>query len=269
MRKVMSLSPSITEVKKFNVPGVKSKYHMSPDKSGRIWVSDDDGSLVQTDQQGNQLQKIQSSGRYGYHSVTQDGELIITDNSSKVINKITQGYKITELINTGDWEPTSIHSSHINGDILVGMVTFGKSKITRYNKTGEEVENIQRYYKGQTPCSNPRYITENINGDVRVSDKNKAVMAVNKLGKHRFYYTGQTSKFCPYKICTDVLGHILVCDFQSETVHLLDEDGRFLSLLLTKRHGLYSPRSLCVDDEGSLYVGQYKSNTVTVYRYLQ
>jgi streptogramin lyase len=272
VKQTLSLSSSVTEVRKFNVPGVNSTRHMSLDKSGRLWASDNHGNLVHTDLQGNQLQKIQTSGEdSGYHTVTQDGELIYTDSDSKVIKKITQGNKITEFIKTGDWIPVSIHSSHINRDILVGMWKDREAKVMRYNKTGEELQNIQRNNKGQGLYSYPHYITENINGDVCVSDYDKcAVVVVNNSGHHRFSYTGQGSEFNPYGICTDVLGHILVCDRVSDTVHLLDQDGQFLFLLLTQQqHGVDYPLSVRVDDENNLYVGQYGTNTVTVYKYLQ
>ncbi|XP_048748906.2 tripartite motif-containing protein 2-like [Ostrea edulis] len=269
VKQTMSLSSSVTEARKVNVPGVNQIWHMSLEKSGRLWVSDDECNLVQTAVQGNQLQKIQSSGEYGYHTVTQDGDLIFTDIYNNVINKITLDNNITaEFINTGDWEPLSIHSSHINGDILVGMGENGETKVTRYNKTGKELQNIQRDNKGQKLYSRPIYITENINGDVCVSDFDKeAVVVVNKSGQRRFSYRGQESGFRPRGICTDVLGHILVCD--NTTVHLLDQDGQFLSLLLTKQHGIDDAISVCVDDENNLYVGQHNNNTVTVYKYLQ
>ena len=93
-------------------------------------------------------------------------------------------------------------------------------------------------------------------------------MVVNKSGQHRFSYTGQGSVFLPYGICTDVLGHILVCDHVSETVHLLDQDGGFLSVILSEQQGIERPRGVCVDDENNLYVGQLY-NTVTVYKYLE
>jgi hypothetical protein len=248
MKQIFCLSSSVTEVREFKVLGVDRTYHMSLDKSGRLWASDTDCKLVQTDLQGNQLQKIQTSGGYGYHTHTQDGELIFTDRDNKVIKKITQGNKITEFIKTGDWSPLSIHSSHINGDLLVGMVKDGEAKVTRYNKTGEELQNIQRDNKGQGLYGYPYYITENINGDICVSNLFKqAVVVVNKSELYRFSYTGQGSGFSPWVICTDVLGHILVCDDYSNTVHLLDQDGQFLSLLLTPlQHGVYNLRSVCV-----------------------
>ncbi|XP_034308327.2 tripartite motif-containing protein 3-like [Magallana gigas] len=270
VKQTLSLSSSVTKVREYTVPGVNNVCHISLGKSGRIWVSNRYGDLVQTDLQGNQLQKIQTNGRIeGYHTVTQDGDLIFTDKVNKVINSITPDNTITGFIKTGDWRPLSLHSSYINGDILVGMYTDEEGKVTRYNKTGTEIQNIQRDNKGQGLYSCPHYITENINGDVCVSDYNNGVVVVDKSGQHRFSYTCQGSGLNPYGICTDVLGHILVCETYSNTVHLLDQDGQFLSLLLTPQQGIKRPRSVCVDDENNLWVGQRTTNTVTVYKYLQ
>ncbi|XP_052676639.1 uncharacterized protein LOC128158010 [Crassostrea angulata] len=270
VKQTLSLSSSVTKVREYTVPGVDRVCHISLGKSGRFWFSDYDGNLVQTDLQGNQLQKIQTSGELeGYHTVTQDGDLIYTDKVNTVINRITPDNTITEFIKTGDWEPLSIHSSHINGDLLVGMMKDGEGKVTRYNKTGTEIQNIQRDNNGHELYDLPHYNTENINGDVCVSNFGNAVVVVDKSGQHRFSYTGQGSEFNPFGICTDVLGHILVCDEISKTVDLLDQDGQLLSLLLPPQQGVKCPRSVCVDDENNLWVGQRNTNTVTVYKYLQ
>eukprot|EP00105_Crassostrea_gigas_P041762 XP_019925910.1 PREDICTED: tripartite motif-containing protein 2-like [Crassostrea gigas] len=256
VKQTLSLSSSVTKVREYTVPGVRHVFHISLGKSGRLWVSDSTGSLVQTDLQGNQLQKIRTSGGIeGYHTVAQKGDLIYTDKDNKVINRITPDNTITEFIKTEDWGPLSIHSSHINGDILVGMETDDfKGKVTRYNKTGTEIQNIQRNNKGQALYITPHYITENMNGDVCVSDWDKhAIVVVDKSGQHRFSYTGQGSRFDPFGICTDVIGHILVCDDSSYTVHLLDQDGQFLSLLLTEQQGVKDPRSVCVDDKKNMW----------------
>ncbi|XP_062572708.1 uncharacterized protein LOC134234659 [Saccostrea cucullata] len=272
-KQTLSLSASVTKVREFNVPGVDNVFHVSLDQSDRLWISDCYGNLVQTDLQGNVIQKIKTSGRSeGYHTVTQDRDLIFTDKAKKVINRITQDNNITEFIKTGDWKPLSIHSSHINGDLLVGMWKIREAKVTKYNNTGKELQIMQRDNKGQGLYSYPHYIKENINGDICTSDSNKgAVAVVNKSGQHRFSYTGQESEVWPSEICTDVLGHILVCDtyYESPSVHLLDQDGQFLSLLLTEEEGVKYPRSVCVDDENNLYVGQGHTNKLTVYKYLQ
>nr|XP_034305443.1 uncharacterized protein LOC117682285 [Crassostrea gigas] len=267
-KQTLSLSSSVSKVREYKVPGVDRVYHISLGQSGRLWVSNGRVNIVQTDLQGNQLQKVQTSGKMqGNHTVTQEGDLIYTDKDNKVINRITPDNTVTEIIKTGDWEPLSIHSSHINGDMLVGMNKGTEGKVTRY-KTGTEIQNIQSDNKGQKLYGLPSYITENINGDICASDRIKHdVVVVDKSGQHRFSYTGQGSRFDPCGICTDVLGHILVCDSNSETVHLLDQVGKFLSLLHTKQ-GINRPRSVCVNDENNLWVGQL-TNTVTVYKYLE
>ncbi|XP_062599138.1 uncharacterized protein LOC134260605 [Saccostrea cucullata] len=269
VKQTLSLSSSVTEVREFSVPGVDNVFHMSLDQSGRLWVSDGNGNLVQTDLQGDQLQMMQTRTGEGYHTTTQDGDLIFTDCHKNVINRITLDNNITEFIKTGDWFPLSIHSSHINGDLLVGMWKDEEGKVTRYNKTGKELQNIQRDNKGQGLYSHLHYITENINGDICTSDKTekKAVVVVNKSGKHRFSYTGQESGFSPYGICTDVLGHILVCD--NQRLHILDQAGQFLSLLIRPGSGI-DPTCVCVDDQNNLYVGDFSTNSkVLVYKYLQ
>ncbi|XP_062599250.1 tripartite motif-containing protein 3-like [Saccostrea cucullata] len=271
-KQTLSLSASVTKVRKFDVPGVNNVYHVSLDQSDRLWISDNNGNLVQTDLQGNVIQKIKTSGgSEGYHTVKQDGDLIFTDKDKKVINRITQDNNITEFIKTGGCIPLSIHSSHINGDLLVGMKKGIEGKVTRYNKTGKELQNIQRDNKGQKLYRNPHYITENINGDICTSDfNNMSVVVVNKSGQHRFSYKGQESRFYPHGICTDVLGHILVCDGVTDTVHLLDQDGQFLSLLLKRQQGVLEYlHSVCVDDENNVYVGQRNTNKLTVFNYIQ
>lgn len=54
-----------------------------------------------------------------------------------------------------------------------------------------------------------------------------------------------------------------------DTVHLLDQDGQFLSFLLTEEHGIYNPLSVCVDADNNLHVGQYNTNKVKVYEFLE
>lgn len=94
-------------------------------------------------------------------------------------------------------------------------------------------------------------------------------MVVNKSGKHRFSYTKRKSRFSPHAICTDVLGHILVCDRYTRTVFVLNEGGQFLCQLLTRQHGIEDAVGLFVDDENSLHVTQYNTNNVKLYKYLQ
>ena len=47
------------------------------------------------------------------------------------------------------------------------------AKITRYNRTGKEIQNIQRENQIETLYRYPHFITENINGDICTSDYDK------------------------------------------------------------------------------------------------
>ena len=90
IKQTLYLSPSVTKIREYTVPGFGRTFHVSDDKSDRLWVRDGRGNLVQTDLQGNQLQKIQTSGSLkGYHTATQDGAFIFKDKNRKVIYRIT------------------------------------------------------------------------------------------------------------------------------------------------------------------------------------
>ena len=271
MKQTFSMFSFVVMIKEYKLPGIIRICHLSLNKFGRLWVSDLKGNLVQTDLKDNQILSIQTNGKCaGYHTVMQDGSLIYADRVKKVINRVTTKNKITKFIKTRDWEPLSVHSSHINGDILIGMIKGKEAKIIRYNKIGKDIQAIHEDNNGRPLFSQPHYITENINGDVCISDLNKqAIVVVNIAGQHRFSYKGQKPEFYFWGVCTDVLGNILACESISEEVHLLNQDGVFLGILLSSRqHGVMYPRSVCVDDENNLYVGKGNNNTLQVYKYL-
>ncbi|XP_062577456.1 uncharacterized protein LOC134239293 [Saccostrea cucullata] len=245
-----------------------------------FWTSDNFGNLIQYDMEGNILHYISTSMLYvqGFHTFTTEGELLYTDYSEKSVNRVTSDMSTNTLIQTGSWRPGAIYSSHINGHILVGMERKSSRKITRYNKEGKKLQDIQWDDKGQSLFQSIHYITENINGDICASDAGKVVV-VNASGEYNFSYTDHQSRdgFWPYGICTDVLGHILVSNsYYSLTmltnfssVYLLDIKGQFLTLLLTPERCPPDPRALCIDDQHNLWVGGWRSSTVFVYKYLQ
>ena len=270
---------SLRTLAEYRIPLVSNAFHVSLEKSNKFWVSNGvdknfpdkcvpEYILVQTNPEGAVLDRIKTSGKEGYHTVTDDGDLIYTDKEKKVINIITKNKKHTEFIKTGDWEPLSIHSSRINGDILVGMIRGEDAKVTRYDKTGREIQNIQKDNKEETLYRYPHYITENINGNICTSDIGKhEVVVVSGQGEHWFPYAGLRTSFLPHGICTDSKGRILVCDYNG-TVHLLDQDGHFLQHIF-KEDDLVFPCSICLDDENNLYLGNAVTNIVTMYKYLQ
>lgn len=153
-----------------------------------------------------------------------------------------------------------------SGDLLVGMTKIASTnrigKVTRYSSTGQTSQTIPADDIKDVWFKIPKYVTENNNGDIVVSDFWRGVVVIERGGELRFFFEGSNSKLRPYGICTDELSNILVCDSETNTVQIIDKDGQFLAYLLT----LKSPRSLSYDVKNhSLWVGSFKSVSMYIY----
>lgn len=145
-----------------------------------------------------------------------------------------------------------------------------RGKVIRYNKAGQLTQTIQHDEMGLEMYRYPSYIIENNNGDLVVSDC-CALVVTDCRGRHRFSYarTPSGSEIGPNGICTDALSNILVCDYKTNTVQILNKNGQFLSHLLIRPSGIFAPISLAYDVVNHcLWVGSAVSNRVCVYRYL-
>eukprot|EP00105_Crassostrea_gigas_P013743 XP_011430158.2 PREDICTED: uncharacterized protein LOC105330250 [Crassostrea gigas] len=201
------------------------------------------------------------------HLTLHTSQLSMTESLNK--EDVMESLKRTD----STWGPWCVYWSPSTGDLLVGMYNddTGTGKVTRYNQSGQLTQTIQNHNTGLRLYSYPINITENNNGDVVVSDWSGAVVVTESGGRHRFSYTGHPSgsKLWPQGICTDPLSHILVCDYTTNTVQMLDSDGQFLSHLLIRPSGIFSPRSLSYDvNTHRLWVGSRHNNTVVIYRYI-
>ena len=254
---------------------------LSPDK---LWVSNL-YRLKQVDGTGHVLRTLDDKYMYrtvGGHTVSVEGDLVfiaevrnsvqstLSDGLESLcgIHKMTADGSITTLLTSDlpDLSFTCIHSSHINGNLLIGSVKVSipqKGRVMRCDGTGRNIGDIELDEEGQRLYEYPHYITENkINGDIVVSDERKgALVVVDRSGRHRFDYTGHSTdeSFYPRGVCTDVLGRILVFHVEGNSkrstvylISLLDQDGRFLTKLLKERQELCG---LCVDDKNNIYVG--------------
>ncbi|XP_052693140.1 uncharacterized protein LOC128171386 [Crassostrea angulata] len=263
------------------VPGVGRCYHISCVTSDRVWVSDHWNNLMLTDTTGVPLHRVEDScnGDSGLHTVNSESELIYIDRKLN-INKLSKELKTTTTFierTDSTWWPQCVYWSPSTGDLLVGMRNFRTEtgKVTRYNQSGQLTQTIQYHNTGRGLYREPNYITENNNGDVVVSDYiyigSGAVVVTERGGRHRFSYRGHPSGsgLLPCGICTDALSHILVCDWTTDTVQMINKDGQFLSHLLTKSQEMGYPCSLGYDvNTHRLWVGSGDNNEVRVYRYI-
>ncbi|XP_062619960.1 uncharacterized protein LOC134281520 [Saccostrea cucullata] len=269
---LVTILPSILQTSHISVPGIENICKISLASPDKLWVSDGEEELLQVDFKGHLRQR--SVIQYSIsHTITGNGNLLFTCGEN--VKKFKSDGTITTLI-TSTENVECIHSSRINGDILVGIyctiphTETSIGKVIRYDKKGKKLLDIEQDNNGQQLFQVPYDITENKNGDIWTSDKCMAVV-VDKSGDHRFNYTGlpSQSSFRPQRICTDVLGYVLVCDNFSSSIHLLSKEGRLLSILLPKQYNMRPPFALCVDDKHNLYLGEYESNIITVFKYLE
>lgn len=280
-----------TQVAEYKVPDVDNVYHLSLNGPDNIWVSDRRGNLVLFDIRRNrQLQTIPTSDETGsewngFHTVTNEGDLIFIDTGDTAIKKITRPYNISNnsssFITSGEWTPISIHSCRSNGDILVGMLYAEKAKVTRYSNTGSEIQTldldkIYKYYvnRGNDDRNDvhapilPHYITEN-DGYFCISDYYQNIVVVFNLNdlaeEPMFIHESQE----PYGVCAYILGQFLVCKKRLSKVevltpHKMTRSSLTINLLQSR---LRHPRALCWDNENKhLYVGESHTKLVPVIR---
>jgi hypothetical protein len=209
------------------------------------------------------------------HTVSHAGELVYMDREYNINKLSLDGKRVTTLLEIpSPWIPSCLYCSPTIGDLMVGLY-YNKTntgKINMYNSTGQYILTIEQDNKNTELYKYPTYIVENKNGDIVVSDLYCGVVVTERGGRHRFSYTGPPSgsTLVPQGICTDALSHILVCDRNTHTVQMIDKDGQFLCLLLTRQHGVKKPWSLDYDVKNHLlWVGSYSTNKVSVYRYVQ
>ncbi|XP_062576405.1 tripartite motif-containing protein 3-like [Saccostrea cucullata] len=259
--------------------GVSQCHHISRVSSDRVWISDEKGNLILTNTKGEELDRVTDIGSVyvvGGHSVNRECDLIYIDREYNINKLSTENKEKTTIIkyNTSPWIPLCVYSSPSTGHLLVGMYMYRRDrktgKVVRYNSTGENIQTIQHHNNtGQELYGYPLYITENRNGDVIVSDSMRGVVVTDRDGNYRFSYTGPPSRsgLIPRGICTDALSHILVCDWITESVQMLDSEGHYLTEIHTPQHGIDRPQGLSYDDETHLlWVGSYDNNTVNLYR---
>ena len=266
--------------------GVHGCFHISLIKSDRVWISDTESLLIDTAISATLYrQKYLLGPHTGQHTVNSDMQLIYIDKHCN-INKLSSDMKTTTLlIDFKDPALTSlcVYCSPSSGDLLVGMLVYDKytqadtdppiGRVIRSDRTGTPTQTIPRDNSTVNLYSVPRYITENNNGDVVVSDNVALTVVVTSAeGNHRFSYTG----LYPQGICTDALSHILVCDRASHKVHMLIQDEEFLKFLLTypsSRVDDYPPWSLSYEPyTHCLFLGlgqvPWLGNTLFVYRHI-
>lgn len=158
-----------------------------------------------------------------------------------------------------------------NGEILLSLVdnlSNSRSRsstrvVQRMTRTGQVTATYQYQEDGRTPLfTKPYRMTLSSQKDLIVADHTSShtgrLCVLNEDGRLRFIYEGKSGKkdFKPNGVCCDTESHILVADSASHAIHILDQDGKLLRHLITKKEGLVYPFSIAIFRD-VLWIGGY------------
>lgn len=100
-------------------------------------------------------------------------------------------------------------------------------------------------------------------------------LAIDRDGNNRFIYRGHPEHqedipdIHPFGVCTDVFSHILISDIITGSIHMLDENGQFLSFLVINALESVGPFTFSYDvNTLLLWVGTAKNNIMYALRYI-
>ncbi|XP_078330473.1 uncharacterized protein LOC144624512 [Crassostrea virginica] len=243
------------------------------------WTYGKNQTITRIDIHGAVRDTVTTTCQYGPNdiSVTRERELIYSDGISETVNIVRHGESETLITPPQGWIPWKLCCTR-SGDILVhvfkGSGLQRKNKIIRYQVQNMKQE-INKDGQGNPIFKNggnPLYMSENNNGDVCLSDRNANTMVVvDHTGRVRFRYDGTPARreksFAPRDIVTDALSQIIVADIDNNCLHILDQNGQFLTCVDVC--GLKKPRGLSADSEGRLWVGLLDTGEIKVIKYLE
>ena len=246
------------------------------------WIRGENKYITRVDILGSSKETVRTLGLYRPSgiSVTNLGELVYSDNKMRTVYIVRCG-AIERLIKTPDeYYPEEVCCTR-SGDILVHMrstvaiklIVKRRNKIVRYHdlKMTQEIKNDEHGNLLLKEGLGPLFMTENINGDICISDTNaQVVVAVDKCGNVQFRYEGKSygkqEAFSPGYIVTDSLGEVILTDRDNDCLHILDQNGQFL--MIVNDCGLERPYGLSVDSKGRLWVALPDSREIKVIQYL-
>eukprot|EP00105_Crassostrea_gigas_P042396 XP_019926544.1 PREDICTED: tripartite motif-containing protein 2-like [Crassostrea gigas] len=262
------------------VDTIKSGYDrihsVSYENEEKLWMSGQTGEIKCYTMEGVLLREIKTELNVVPDNIIVDSfsVLMYSDPRTYTVYKV-ENDKSVAVIEVQEWIPSYLCVTATPGNLLVTMYRYDRTeaKVVRYSGSIEN-QTIQFNEEGKALYSlndKVKYITENRNQDICVADFGaKAVVVVNHDGKFRFRFTRHRSasrsrRFTPSGIATDSHGRILTSDYNNHCIHIIDQNGQFLSCI--DNCDLEFPCGLCVNNEGDLFVCEHKRGNVKKIKY--
>ncbi|XP_056006543.1 uncharacterized protein LOC130050450 [Ostrea edulis] len=240
-------------------------YDIAVIDDNRVWMGGASQTLKLFDFQGNLHDTVTITTRGMYLTVYNKQVVYTVSGSNNTVYRVAADKTIQTMFTTGEWTPRGITST-ASDDLLVCLHKDDQYKVVRYSGTGTVLQEIQYDSQGQPLYGKTNYITENVNGDIIVTDwKKNAVIAVDRLGIFRFSFSGRDTQFIGCCVTTDPAGHVIITDLRDK-IHMLDRDGRFLRYIIPDQ-GINKPRSVCIVGDGEMFVGENNTGIAKRIKY--
>ena len=92
------------------------------------------------------------------------------------------------------------------------------------------------------------------------------IVCVSSEGQFRWDFSAETSPLIYDMVC-DKYDNVIIAEYYSNNICLLNSEGKLVTTLLTHEDGLRNPRSLSIDRHGQLWIGQ-DNGPLKVVKYL-
>lgn len=242
-------------------------YDLAITDDNKVWMGGHSKKLKLFDLQGN-LHRTVNITCTGLFLCVHNNNVVYSDLEDNSVKMKSDSNAVVTMFTTRDWDPNGLTSTG-SGDLLVCLQLGEHSKVVRYSSTGTVLQSIQYNSYGQPLYRSPKYIAENVNGDVIVTDwKKNAVIAVNRLGIYRYSFSWKEGKSFVCSVATDLVGHVLVTDFLGIKIRILDRDGRFLRYIVLE-DDIKRARGLCTFGNGEVIVAECLTGIAKRIKYLE
>ncbi|XP_052064400.1 uncharacterized protein LOC127704398 [Mytilus californianus] len=204
-------------------------------------------------------------------ATNKDGEILFIEYDTNKIQLLSPAGEVNTVLDISPMKPLAIHVNKDN-EVIVGIreqgppfpvqdfsvrqvIIFGSDyqrKITlEFDKKGNK---LFRYaLRIRTDSKNVVYVSDRFD-----NDGNGRIVAVDRNGRLKFTYDGQTysETFQPQGITITPNDNIVVADYDNDALHVINSKGDLLGLQsIFKDLGINDPCSLCFDNEGYLLIG--------------
>lgn len=202
-------------------------------------------------------------------TLNSEGELLFDQSwDDSNIYSLSPSGEIKSILDVSPLVPLAIHISKDN-ELIIGLREPGppfpikefsvrqvmvfdsnlqRKIVLEYDNAGQKLFNY--VFRICTDSNNIIYTI-----DWKNKDKSGRVLAVDRRGHVIFSYSGCSNDFVPMGIVVTPIGNIIVTNYLTEELHVLNSKGGPIGLQAISSIDIKHPSSLCIDSEGFLLIG--------------